>query len=258
MKICVFGTENSLYTKIVTKHFDSLNIEYDLILVRNNQPKKLSIFNKLFKSKKYIALSKLDPLIYELIYKNIKYKKSKKYLDLINNFYSYKPNCKKVFYTPNINHSRTLYFLIKNNYDFGIFGGVGIVDDVIIKSIRNNCLNAHPAPLPECKGGGALENTLFKNLRPAVSVHYATAEVDGGNIIYKEEINLEKKDCFNHIHTKLLIKCGESLSTVVRNIIDNRQINSEKNEGKLYYWKNCTKKVRVVGLKNLKKMKEQL
>lgn len=258
MKICIFGTQNSLYTKIVTKYFDKLNIEYDLILIKNNKNEKLSIFNKLFKSKRYIALSKFDLFVYKLIYKSIKYKKSKKYLNLVSDFSSYDSNYGKVFYTPNINHAKTLSFILNNNYDVGVFGGVGIVDDVIINSIKNGCLNAHPASLPECKGGGALENTLFKNLKPTVSVHYAIAEVDGGNVICKKEIELEKSDCFNHIHTKLLIKCGEVLSTVVRDIIDNRQIVSKKNEGKLNYWKNCTKKVRVVGLRNLEKMKAEL
>ena len=189
MKIGILGSENSLYTNIVVKHFEDLKIEYFLILVKEKKEKDSilkSVFKRFFRSKKYIGLSKFDPYTYKLIYKSLRYNKSKKYKELIKSYYSYQKKCKNIFLTPSVNHARTLRFIQINKLDIGVFGGVGIVSDVIIKSFKSYCINAHPAPLPECRGGGALEYTLYNNLRPQITIHYATAEVDGGDVIFKK------------------------------------------------------------------------
>ncbi len=261
MKICLLGKKDSLYTKIVAKHFDELGIQYILVLESNKKTSAVKIayisnLINMLSSKRFKYLSKIDFFTYKLLLDSVLYLKSKRHKLLIKDFSSYNLLNKNVIYTNSLNKDKELHsYLKQENIDVAIFAGVGIVKKNVINLFNKFCLNAHPAPLPACKGGGALENTLFKGLKPSVSVHIATEKIDDGDILIIKELELETNDNFNYIYQRLIILCGKALSEVVFDIINGREISIKKNVGgTLYYWKNCTKRVRKKGLKNLKKM----
>lgn len=265
-KICILGN-NSIYTKMICKELDENNMDYRLILEKTSVPKKvyfskLCIFplklDNLLNAGKYKALPKLSIFTFKLIIEDFLFKKSTKYKEIIKPYVNYSPKTKNIYYTPNVNHVQTSKIIENLNCDIGIFGGVGIVDSLIIEKFNKFCLNAHPAPLPECRGGGALENTLFYALKPSVSVHYGTAGIDEGKIIKVNELKLSKDDCFNSISNKLTVLCAKSLVDVIIDLENNTTLSLKDNKGKLHYWKDCNISIQKIARNNLKKLLGEL
>lgn len=265
-KICLLGND-SIYTKMVCKKFDESNIEYILILEKkqNNQEtgisKLLNILTKLdnlLSSGKYKALSLFNLFTLKVFIEDLIYRKSLKRKLILEEYVDYVPKTDEVYYTPDVNHVKTSRIIKNINADIGVFAGVGIVHGLIIEEFNKFCLNAHPAPLPQCRGGGALENTLNYGLKPSASVHFGTAGIDEGKIIKIKELKIDRDDTFNSISTKLPILCAELLTEVIICINNNEKFDLIDNDGKLHYWKNCIVDIQKSSRKNLKKLLSKL
>ena len=116
----------------------------------------------------------------------------------------------------------------QKRYEFAIFAGVGIVKSDIIESISRYCLNAHPAPLPNCRGGGALECTLYNGLNPGVSVHQATEGIDEGDIFSLTDLALRESDNFLTVSVRLDELCAEQLVLVLNKFLRGQDLNMGK------------------------------
>uniref|UniRef100_UPI004048A89F formyltransferase family protein n=1 Tax=Aliarcobacter sp. TaxID=2321116 RepID=UPI004048A89F len=261
-KICLLGND-SIYTKMVCKKFDELNIEYILILEKKQNTQKrgisklLSISTKLdnlLSSGKYKALPIFNLFTLKVFIEDLIFRKSLKRKLILEEYIDYVPKAHEIYHTPDVNHVKTARIIKNINADIGVFAGVGIVHGLIIEEFSKFCLNAHPAPLPQCRGGGALENTLNYGLKPSASVHFGTAEIDEGKIIKIKELKIDKYDTFNSITTKLTILCAELLSEVVIDINNNKKLDLIENNGKLHYWKDCSINIQKNSYKNLKKL----
>ncbi len=264
--ICILGN-NSIYTKIICKEFDDNNITYSLVLENDLIPIKFYFsklcniplkLDNLLNSGKYKSLPKLNIFTFRLMFEDLLFKKSLRYKEIIKPYINYIAKTKNIYYTPNVNHIQTSKIIENLNCDIGIFGGIGIVDNLIIEKFNKFCLNAHPAPLPECRGGGALENTLFYELKPSVNVHYGTKGIDEGKIIKVNELKLSKDDCFNSISYKLTILCAKSLVDVIMDFENNMTVSVKDNKGKLHYWKDCNINIQKIARNNLKKLLNEL
>lgn len=261
-KICILGN-NDIYTKMICKEFDDNKIDYTLI-IEKKQMKEKTYFSKfcniplkldsLLNTGKYKALPKLNIFTIELLIKDLLFKKSKRYKSIVDPFLNYIPKTNNIYYTPSVNHIKTSKLIKDLDLDIGVFGGVGIVDGLIIDEFNKFCINAHPAPLPECRGGGALENTLRYGLKPSVSVHFATAEIDGGKIIKVTELLLSKDDSFNSVSFKLTILCAKSLAKIIIGIQNDETYQLTENNGKLHFWKDCNINIQKIARDNLKRL----
>lgn len=78
-------------------------------------------------------------------------------------------------------------FLKNKNYDLYILAGfMRILPEEVIN--KGKFLNIHPSLLPEYKGKNAILNTYKNNDKAGISIHYVTADVDSGGIIFQREI----------------------------------------------------------------------
>lgn len=159
---------------------------------------------------------------------------------------------------PSVNHVRTLKLIEQERFDIGLFAGVDIVDGAIIDAFSTVCLNAHPAPLPQCRGGGALINTLCQGLQPAVSVHLATAEIDEGEILCVRPLPLRKDDCYDSITLRLALLCAETMADVALELSSGKPVKGAPNTGALNYWKDCTLERQRKAMRQLKQQLEAL
>lgn len=242
-KIVVFGCPDSIYTKMLCYHLDENQINYDLIGQATDflKSKKNNYFfrlKNLLNSGAFKGLSIFSPFILYLLFEKYKAKNNNKIKRVYEKYTSV--NKEADFIVENINSESCLKILQDNNYDYALFGGVGIVSKPIINSIKKFCINAHPAPLPECRGGGALECTLYKKLQPGVSIHIATPGIDEGKIIKKIELEFKCKSDFNfqYISAKLTELCAIELANVAKEILDDMIIEYKDNDGHLNYWKD--------------------
>lgn len=225
-----------------------------LISKKSNKKNLQIIFNKIIKPLylgRYKALSKKTLFTYSEFLKEkiFNFTKKKK---LVRSYISNLNRDAKI--VDSINSKSSVKYLKKMKFDLGLLAGVGILSNETLKTFKTFCLNAHPGPLPECRGGGALINTLAQNLVPAASVHIAREGIDSGEILKVAPLKLNKKDCFNSIESRLAIHCAEILSTVVKKLISGKKYKAKKNSGKLHLWKDCTVDKQRMALSNLKKL----
>jgi hypothetical protein len=265
-EICLLGSSGDFYTKAVIKEFKERGLKFDLIIVKNNSntskyskwiQRIISILNDLY-SGKYTALSKWSFFTYQeyirqfLFYRTLTYKKlTESYIDLDTDKYS-------SLFVSSINHVKVRSFILQNEYKIGVFAGVGIVHKDIIESFSECCLNAHPAPLPECRGAGALQQTLYKKLKPSASVHYATPDVDAGGILDLEPLELRQDDTLETISFKLTLLCAVRLAYVSERMVSGGYFEVAVNHGEIHFWRDCTKEIQRSARKNLKELLSKL
>lgn len=268
LPVCVLGSWDDIYTKMVVKYLEEYKISYDLVLVRAKGQKKqiprfIHFMNLLFNllySGNFIALSKTSFYTYLLVWRIFKYKRSRNYKSLLEPFIDINLQKRAKYIVNDVNHVAMYKFLEKEKYDIGLFAGVGVVHPDIIGSFAKFCLNAHPAPLPECRGGGAIQFTLHNRLQPAASVHFATGEIDSGSILLVSEIEVYSSDTINSLSDRVTIHAAEKLVEVTSLILSGKKMIELPNFGKLNYWKHCTKEVQKsadVALIKLKSIKNQ-
>ena len=257
-KIVVFGRKDALETKIVHKFLEERTITFTSIIENkkenfNKNENSIFFWNKLknilnsgkFKPLSIFSFFTIQLLLEEVIFNNSKIKKS-----LISPYANKKISSD--FITSDINNLETINFLKKNNFDYALLAGVGIVNSDVLNSIKKFTLNAHPGPLPECRGSAALEFTLLKKLIPSVSIHIVTPEIDAGEIIGARKLELEKNDSFQSIYLRLSILCGQILVEILEDIISGKPITFLPNNGKTNIWLDASELVQKRARKNLK------
>jgi methionyl-tRNA formyltransferase len=230
---------------MVVDSFRKQGLEFSLILEgRTRQAtlterilgKPLAIY-KALTSGRFKALPKISFFTMKAFLRERAFSRSQAGRTILDRFQSVRLEGVRV---PSINHVKTLKFIQDGGFDIGILAGVGIVDEIIINAFSRYCLNAHPAPLPQCRGGGALVNTLAYGLQPAVSVHLATAGIDEGGILVVQPLKLQKGDSYESVNLRLAVLCAETLAMVAARIVSGCVIEPETNSGKLHFWKDCT------------------
>jgi len=247
-KVCVLGSSDDLYTKMVVTYLEEYRLPYDLVIVKSSErkthvprlPQKIVALVNLLYSGNFIALSKMSYYAYLLIWRLLRYKTSDHRQSLIAPFVGVDLTQLAKFVVDHVNHVALYKYLEREKYEIGLLAGVGIVHSEIIGMFSKFCLNAHPAPLPDCRGGGAVQFTLQKGLQPAASVHYVTEDIDAGSILLVSEIEVLKSDCINSLSDRITIHAAEKLVEVATLCLSGKTLVELPNLGKLNYWKSCT------------------
>ena len=120
------------------------------------------------------------------------------------------------------------------------------------------CINAHPAKLPECRGGGALECSLFKKIPISVTIHKVTEGIDEGDILSISELKLRKSDNFGTLNYRLTELSAIKLNEFISKYFEDYNFEIIKNSGNLNFWKDWTAKKQLIARINLYKMKKKL
>jgi len=257
--ICLLGS-GQLGTQIVAKQFDDAGINYSLLLIGSHRGRRgrleraLTLPSRVYgmlNAARFAALPSVSVYKYRKVLEYLRFRRGKQYKNLIAAYAHYTPRAIEVLRTPDVNHVRTLRVIEERSFEIGVLADVAILDENIVNAFRICCLNAHPAPLPDCRGGGALQNTLFYGLRPAVSVHYVTGGIDEGDILRTTNLEMEANDSFESITLKLAMLGGHELAQVTKMLSEGRQLDIIKNTGKLHYWRDCNLHIQKTADRNL-------
>ncbi len=263
-KICILGDFGN-YTRFIIGELIQHDIVFDFITINKEIPIKTAnviekiiivLYNHiiLFNSFTYKSLPKSSMFFWEKFLGEKIFRKSKLYKELTSKYKKYNNDILKsyqVFNCSYINDIEVYDFLKKQNYKIGILGGVGIVKQSIIDCF-DICINAHPAPLPQCRGGGAIENTFLYDLAPASSVHIVTKDIDAGDIIEIRNIKIDKYDNYFSIETKLKIEGAVLLAETAKKLLNNNKINYKPNNGKLHFFKDLNLNIQKKAHKKLR------
>ncbi|GHU48184.1 phosphoribosylglycinamide formyltransferase [Bacilli bacterium] len=129
---------------------------------------------------------------------------------------------KKQFTNPS---DQILKLLNENKIDLVVLAGyLGILNGRILDEYKNKIINIHPALLPKFGGPGMYGHHVHKaviNARENVSgcsVHYVTANVDGGKIILQKQVPVLPNDTPETLAARVLIQEHLSLVQVLKKL----------------------------------------
>ena len=157
-----------------------------------------------------------------------------------------------------VNDARGYLALKEAAVDVGVLGGVGIVSNPILSTFRQYCLNAHPGPLPECRGSGAIEQALSRGLVPMVSVHFVEKQIDAGRILDRLPVTIESKDDFYSLDQKLSVLSAQAMARVVSRLARSEVWPHLENSGPLHRWRDCTLAIHQKAERQLRTMRRSV
>jgi phosphoribosylglycinamide formyltransferase-1 len=97
-----------------------------------------------------------------------------------------------------------LKYLKKLNPDLIVLAGfMKIVPSFIIDEFKGKIINLHPSILPEFKGLNAAKKSYEAKKACGITIHYASEELDSGDIILQYHINPNKFKNFEEYYKEL-------------------------------------------------------
>ena len=154
-------------------------------------------------------------------------------------FTSIKSFCKnnniKHYITDNLNSPKIINLLGKNDFDFVIYSGGGILRKKFIDIAKLGVLNAHSGYLPNFRGMNAIEWSVLSDFTPHTTIHFIDAGIDTGCILYTEpipfspDLYLYRGNAVVH-NVNLLMKVLKNIDFYIQN-----KITQNKLDGKQYF-----------------------
>lgn len=120
-----------------------------------------------------------------------------------------------------------------------------IIPQNILDAKKYGCLNIHPSDLPRHRGAAPLQRTIIEgDNTSSVCIMQMDAGLDTGNILMKEDFNLESNITLQELHDKCADLGAELLIKTLANI-DKIVPKSQSNEGVTYARKLTKEEGRV-------------
>lgn len=85
-------------------------------------------------------------------------------------------------YVNSLNSDQAVQWLDRQQFDYCVYLGGGILRESFITQVNRRVLNAHSGPLPKVRGMNSIEWTLWLGYRPAVTLHNIDVGIDTGEI----------------------------------------------------------------------------
>ncbi len=125
----------------------------------------------------------------------------------------------KVLEVDNHNDENCILELAKLNLDLIILGDTRVMKSGIINSARLGVINSHPGYLPDVRGNNPYIWALANNLPQGCSVHFIDENIDTGDLILREKIDLKTCPTYpdllqtiNSLCAKLMVEATKQIS----------------------------------------------
>ena len=101
-------------------------------------------------------------------------------------------------------------------------GFMRILGDAFMQRFEGKILNIHPSLLPKYKGLNTHQRAIDAgDTEAGVTVHWATAELDGGPLIAQRKVCIDADDCAESLREKVLIQEHQLYPAVISALIHN-------------------------------------
>jgi phosphoribosylglycinamide formyltransferase-1 len=107
------------------------------------------------------------------------------------------------YYISDHNSDKTIKIIKKKKANLGIIAGSRILKSNIINSVRYGIINFHPGKIPEASGLDALLWSIYKDLRPYVTMHFIDNKIDAGKRIFEKKVKFDADDRVEDIKHKI-------------------------------------------------------
>jgi methionyl-tRNA formyltransferase len=138
--------------------------------------------------------------------------------------------CARLLVIGNANASGSIRLLRALGPDLILLGGARVLSADVLAIPAFGTLNAHPAYLPGFRGTGVVGRAILAGEPVAVSVHFASAEVDAGDVVERQLVPIEEGDTVGSIQRRADQLCAEALAEVAARAVRGEQLPREPQE----------------------------
>ena len=114
--------------------------------------------------------------------------------------------------------------------DYGIILGSRILSQEVINNFNKGIINFHPGILPENRGLDNLKWAIYRNIPQGVTTHIIDKNIDAGEMIFKDLLEINEDDTIFDIDSKLLNLQFKHLKNLLDNNFDIRKTSSLKSD----------------------------
>lgn len=124
---------------------------------------------------------------------------------------------------------------ITHNADIIVVAAYGLLlPKHILESTKYGCINIHPSLLPRWRGAAPIQHTILAgDKETGVCIMNMTEELDAGDILAIQKINIDDSDNYLTLHDKLS-QIGAEMLIKVMNNIENVTATPQNNNGITY------------------------
>lgn len=131
------------------------------------------------------------------------------------------------------NSKEALQFYNKIKPELGIILGSRILSQEVINNFNKGIINFHPGLLPENRGLDNLKWAIYRNIPQGVTTHIIDKNIDVGEMIFKDILEINEDDTIFDVDSKLLNLQFKHLKVLLDNNFDIRKTISLKSDNKL-------------------------
>jgi methionyl-tRNA formyltransferase len=113
-----------------------------------------------------------------------------------------------------LNDRRSVELLRRLAPDLLVLAGARILSAEVLAVPTLGALNAHPARLPGFRGTGVVGRSILAGVPVTVTVHFASADVDAGDVVERRVVPIEAGDTLDSIQRRADRMCAEALAEV--------------------------------------------
>jgi methionyl-tRNA formyltransferase len=138
----------------------------------------------------------------------------------------------------NLNDRRSLDLLRLLAPDLLLLGGARILSADVLAIPRLGALNAHPAHLPGFRGTGVVGRSILASTPVTVTVHFASTEVDAGDVVERHLVPIEHGDTLDSIQKRADGMCAALLAEIAARVASGEHVRREEQgePGELSHW----------------------
>ncbi len=118
-----------------------------------------------------------------------------------------------VFQPKKIKTQEAIEELKKYSADIYVVAAFGqILSQEILDMPPYGCLNIHASLLPKYRGASPIQNVILNGEeKTGITIMQMNAGLDTGDMLYKKELDIDRKDTFETLHDKLMVLGGEAI-----------------------------------------------
>ena len=128
------------------------------------------------------------------------------------------------------NSKEALQFYNEIKPDYGIILGSRILSQEVINNFNKGIINFHPGILPENRGLDNLKWAIYRNIPQGVTTHIIDKNIDAGEMIFKDLLEINEDDTIFDVDSKLLNLQFKHLKILLDNNFDIRKTSSLKSD----------------------------
>jgi methionyl-tRNA formyltransferase len=147
----------------------------------------------------------------------------------------------------NLNDGRSVELLRRLAPDLLVLAGARILSAEVLAVPTIGALNAHPAHLPGFRGTGVVGRSILAGAPVTVTVHFASADVDAGDVVERRLVPVEEGDTLDSIQRRADALCAEALADVAARAARGEQLRREpqREPGELSHWLTAAERARA-------------